>query len=202
MSLPQATKDISSNPAAGAVTEPIDRQKLQTDVDRKLRLYGIFAAIKQSRLPTNDQIDSILSHISHGSLSGSDALSPDGQKLVQDSHDIIETLRKLVAEKNADELLQNFFWHTRDVNVDAAKKDPNEVLPVEGDKVRSDGQTAVQHLRTLLSLVFTNAEVRKLFSDFSVIGRDLVARAAEKVAEQARPNEAELRRIDEPAPEH
>ncbi|KAL1945663.1 hypothetical protein VTO73DRAFT_1665 [Trametes versicolor] len=202
MSLPQATKDISSNPAAGAVTEPIDRQKLQTDVDRKLRLYGIFAAIKQSRLPTNDQIDSILSHLSHGSLSSSDSLSPDGQKLVQDSHDIIETLRKLVAEKNADELLQNFFWHTRDVNVDSAKKDPNEVLPVEGDKVRSDGQTAVQHLRTLLSLVFTNAEVRKLFSDFGVIGRDLVARGAEKLAEQARPDEEALRRIDEPAPEH
>ncbi|EIW62517.1 uncharacterized protein TRAVEDRAFT_112944 [Trametes versicolor FP-101664 SS1] len=202
MSLPQATKDISSNPAAGAVTEPIDRQKLQTDVDRKLRLYGIFAAIKQSRLPTNDQIDSILSHLSHGSLSSSDSLSPDGQKLVQDSHDIIETLRKLVAEKNADELLQNFFWHTRDVNVDSAKKDPNEVLPVEGDKVRSDGQTAVQHLRTLLSLVFTNAEVRKLFSDFGVIGRDLVARGAEKLAEQARPDQEALRRIDEPAPEH
>ncbi|KAH9851443.1 hypothetical protein C2E23DRAFT_732995 [Lenzites betulinus] len=202
MSLPQASKDISSNPAANAVTEPIDRQKLQTDVDRKLRLYGVFTAIKQSRLPTNDQIDSILSHISNGSLSGSDSLSPDGQKLVQDSHDIIETLRQLVAEKNADELLQNFFWHTRDVNVDRAKKDPNEVIPVQGDKVRSDGQTAVQHLRTLLSLVFTNAEVRKLFSDFGVIGRDLLARGAEKVAESARPDEQSLRSIDEPAPAH
>ncbi|KAI0819333.1 hypothetical protein BC628DRAFT_1498440 [Trametes gibbosa] len=202
MSLPNASKDISSNPSANAVTEPIDRQKLQTDVDRKLRLYGVFTAIKQSRLPTNDQIDSILSHISHGSLSGSDSLSPDGQKLVQDSHDIIETLRKLVAEKNADELLQNFFWHTRDVNVDAAKKDPNDVIPVQGDKVRSDGQTAAQHLRTLLSLVFTNAEVRKLFADFAVVGRDLLARGAEKVAEHARPGDEALRGIDAPAPAH
>ena len=45
MSLPQAKKDISDSPAAGAVTEPIDRQKLQTDIDRKLQLYGVFAAI-------------------------------------------------------------------------------------------------------------------------------------------------------------
>ncbi|KAI0644415.1 hypothetical protein C8Q79DRAFT_1011468 [Trametes meyenii] len=202
MSLPQAKKDISDRPAAGAVTEPIDRQKVQIDVDRKLRLYGVFTAIKQSRLPTNDQIDAILARLSHGSLADSDNLSSDGQKVVQDTHDIVQTLRQLVAEKNADELLQNFYWHTRDVNVDRAKKDPNEVLPVDNDKVKSDGQVAVQHLRTLLSLVFTNAEVRKLFADFGLIGRDLLARGAEKVAERARPDEEEFRKIDEPAPEH
>ncbi|KAI0328370.1 hypothetical protein GY45DRAFT_1005773 [Cubamyces sp. BRFM 1775] len=202
MSLPQARKDISDRPAANAVTEPIDRQKLQTDVDRKLRLYGVFNAIKQSRLPTNEQIDAILAHFSNGTLSGSDSLSPDGQKLVQDTHDIVETLRRIVAEKNADEVFQNFFWHTRDVDVDRAKKDPNEVIPVEGQKAKSDGQIAVQHLRTLLSLVFTNAEVRKLFGDFGVIGRDLLARGAEKVAEKARPDEEELRKIDDPAPSH
>ncbi|KAI0666645.1 hypothetical protein C8Q78DRAFT_994733 [Trametes maxima] len=202
MSLPQAQKDISDRPAAGAVTEPIDRQKVQTDVDRKLRLYGVFTAIKQSRLPTNDQIDAILARLSHGSLSESDNLSSDGQKVVQDTHDIVETLRRLVAEKNADELFQNFYWHTRDVNVDRAKKDPNDVLPVDNEKAKSDGQVAVQHLRTLLSLVFTNAEVRKLFADFGLIGRDLLARGAEKVAERARPDEEEFRKIDEPAPEH
>ncbi|KAI0744977.1 hypothetical protein C8Q76DRAFT_764414 [Earliella scabrosa] len=202
MSLPQAKKDISDHPAAGAVTEPVDRQKLQADVDRKLRLYGVFTAMKESRLPTNDQIDAILAHFSDHTLSNPDRLSPDGQKLVQDTADIFDTLRALVREKNADEVLQNFVWHTRDVNYDGAKKDPNEVLPVEGEKVKNDGQQAVQHLRTLLSLVFTNAEMRKLLSDFGVIGRDLLARGAEKVAEQARPSEDALRRIDETAPEH
>ena len=202
MSLPQAKKDISDHPAAGAVTEPVDRQKLQADVDRKLRLYGVFTAMKESRLPTNDQIDAILAHFSDHTLSNPDRLSPDGQRLVQDTADIFDTLRALVREKNADEVLQNFVWHTRDVNYDRAKKDPNEILPVEGEKVKNDGQQAVQHLRTLLSLVFTNAEMRKLLSDFGVIGRDLLARGAEKVAEQARPSEDALRRIDETAPEH
>ncbi|KAI9059164.1 hypothetical protein FKP32DRAFT_1580513 [Trametes sanguinea] len=202
MSLPQAQKDISDRPAANAVTEPIDRQKLQTDVDRKLRLYGIFTAIKQSRMPTNDQLDAILSHISNQSLSGADDLSPDAQRVVQDTHDIVETLRRLILEKNEGEVFQNFIWHTRDVDVDRAKKDPNEVVPVDNQKAKSDGQIAVQHLRTLLSLVFTNAEVRKLFADFGVIGRDLLARGAEKVAVKARPGEDELRKIDEPAPEH
>ncbi|KAI0737543.1 hypothetical protein C8Q80DRAFT_1276300 [Daedaleopsis nitida] len=202
MSLPQAQKHISDHPAAGSVTEPIDRQKLQTDVDRKLRLYGVFTAMKQSRLPTNDQIDAILAHFSDTTLSNPDNLSPEGQKLVQDTSDVFDTLRALVREKNADELLQNFVWHTRDVDYDRAKKDPNEVLPVEGGKVKNDGQQAVQHLRTLLSLVFTNGEMRKLLNDFGVIGRDLLARGAEKVAANARPSEDALHKIDEPAPEH
>ncbi|TCD61093.1 hypothetical protein EIP91_009046 [Steccherinum ochraceum] len=182
MSLPNAPKDISDHPAKGSVTEPLNKQNQAADVDRKLRLYGVINAFKRSRMPTNDQ------------------LSPDGQKLIQDSRDIIETLRLIVQEKNRDELLQNFIWHTRDTDFDQAKKDPNEVVPVDKDKAKSDGQQAVAHLRTLLSLIFTNAEVRKLLSDFSVIGRDLLARGASKVADHARPNEEALRRVDESAP--
>jgi hypothetical protein len=47
----------------------------------------------------------------------------------------------MVQEKNADELFQNFVWHTRDVDVSQAKKDPNEVLPVDKSKAKGDGQT-------------------------------------------------------------
>ena len=200
--LPTAKKDISEHPAAGAVTEPINREKMQTDIDRKLRLYGAVQAMSESRLPTNEQLDRLFSYLSHATIANADGLSPDGQNLARDTHDIFETLRRLVLEKNADEVLQNFVWHTRDTSFDRAKKDPNEVLPVEGNKAKSDAQQGVQHLRTLLSLVFTNAEVRKLVNDFGVIGRDLLARGAEKVAQNARPSEDALRGVDQPGPEH
>lgn len=59
---------------------------------------------------------------------------------------------------------------------------------------------AVRHLRTLLSLILTNSEVRKLLSDFSVIGRDLLAKAATKAAEAIRPHEEAISHVDEPAP--
>jgi hypothetical protein len=59
----------------------------------------------------------------------------------------------------------------------------------------------VRHLRTLLSLILTNSEVRKLLSDFSVIGRDLLAKGASKAAEALRPDKEALSRVDEPASE-
>jgi hypothetical protein len=49
-------------------------------------------------------------------------------------------------------------------------------------------------------LVLTNSEARKLLSDLSVIGRDLLARSAVKVAEGVRPDEEKLARVDDTAP--
>ena len=118
-----------------------------------------------------------------------------------------DALRRLVAQKNADELLQNFVWHTRDASLDRARVRTGtgtgagkvEVAPASE---RTDGDEARRHLRTLLSLVFTNAEVRKLASDMGVVGRDLLARGAEKIAAAARPTEEQLSTVDQPGPEH
>jgi hypothetical protein len=40
--------------------------------------------------------------------------------------------------KNTDKLVQNLVWHARDVNVNRAKKDPDMIKPVEGEKVNND----------------------------------------------------------------
>ena len=59
---------------------------------------------------------------------------------------------------------------------------------------------AVKHLRTILNLILTNSEVRKLLSDFSVIGRDLLAKGASKAAATIGPSEDQLRNVDQSAP--
>lgn len=200
MSLAQAPKDISDHPAKGSVVDPVNKEKQAADVDRKLRLYGVINAFKEYRMPTNAQIDKTLNYVLNHSPVPEKDLSPEGRQLISDTRDIIETARLIVQEKNKDELFQNFIWHTRDTDFSKAKKDPSDVAPVDSDKAKSDGQQAVTHLRTLLSLILTNAEVRKLLSDFSVIGRDLLARGASKVAESARPDEEELRQVNDSAP--
>lgn len=60
---------------------------------------------------------------------------------------------------------------------------------------------AVHHLRTLLNLILTNSEARKLLSDFGVIGRDLLARSAAKVAETLRPDEQRLAQVNHSVPQ-
>jgi len=59
---------------------------------------------------------------------------------------------------------------------------------------------AARHLRTLGNFIATNREVRKILSDFSVIGRDILARTASHAAERIRPTEEALKGVDLPAP--
>lgn len=56
------------------------------------------------------------------------------------------------------------------------------------------------HLRTLLSLVLTNSEARKLLSDFSLIGRDLLSKGASKAAKNIAPHPDQLAQVDRAAP--
>ena len=95
----------------------------------------------------------------------------------------------MVQEMNADKLSQNFVWYTKDADASQAKKDPNDVLPVHKSKAKDDGQTGTPFYCALTSETsrfgvysrpHTNSEVRKLLSDFSPIGRELLARSASK----------------------
>lgn len=178
--------------------QPNNAAASAADVDRKLRFYGVISALRDGRTPSNAQIDSTLAYALAHSPVDVAKLSPDGQRLIVDARDIIETARLIVVKKNADELFQNFLWHTR--AVDASPAQAIQDTPVDADKARADGQQAVGHLRTLLTLVLTNAEVRKLAADFAVVGRDLLARGAVKAAEALRPDEERLAQVDDTAP--
>ncbi|TRM64226.1 hypothetical protein BD626DRAFT_429803 [Schizophyllum amplum] len=199
MSLPQAPKDISSKPKAGAVTDPVNKRDKEADIDRKVRLFGVIAAFRDGRMPSNGQIDRALKYAIDNTPFSVDRLSPEGKRLVKDSSQILETARVIVKEKNADQVFQEFVWNTRDVDV--ASKGRKTDLPVGKQQAKQDGQKAANHLRTLMSLILTNSEVRKLLSDFAVIGRDVLAKGASEAAGKLRPTEDQLAKVDEPAPE-
>lgn len=55
---------------------------------------------------------------------------------------------------------------------------------------------------TLSFLLLSFSELRKLFSDLGVVGRDVFADAASKAAETARPDEEALAKADAPAPDN
>ncbi|KAF6749272.1 hypothetical protein DFP72DRAFT_1142839 [Ephemerocybe angulata] len=204
MSLAPAKKEVSSSPAMNAVVDPTNRQAMAADVDRKLRFYGVIQAFRQGRLPSNAQIHETLAYVHSHSPVPTQKLSPEGQKLVKDIREIVKTLGLIVEEKNADELIQKFIWHTQGTDVGgvagAVKGAVAGETTLSGQKVAEDQDEAVKHLRTLFTLFLTNSEVRKLFSDFALIGQDLLSIGAAKAAETLAPPKHKLDRVDEPAP--
>jgi hypothetical protein len=108
--------------------------------------------------------------------------------------------------KNAEKLVQDLVWYARDVNFNHAKKDPDAIKPVEGERVNNDvneGEqwdhlllipssptplVAVEYHRTLLALVLTNCEARKLISDLSFICPNLLATDVSRAATNTVPS--------------
>lgn len=160
MSLTNATSEIAPHPGKNSVTVATDKKAQAADVDRKvcripfpifsysfpyplffqMRLYGVIEAFRAGKMPDNAQIDETLQYVRDHSPVDVSKLSPEGQKLISDSRDIIETARLMVKEKNADELFQNFVWHTSGTDFDKAKVDTDAATPVTKDDAKKDGQ--------------------------------------------------------------
>ncbi|KAI9609829.1 hypothetical protein KEM48_002695 [Puccinia striiformis f. sp. tritici PST-130] len=199
---PATVKEVGDHPSANAVTQPTDRDLKSKDEDRKMRFYGIIQAFRAGKYPSNAQVDESLTYAIKNSPIDDSKLSTDGKQLIQDFRDIIETFRVIVKKKNADELMQNFLFHTKHVDTDTHIQKLREASgsAPSKDEAKNDGQAAAQHLRTLAKLIYTSSETRKLLKDIGVLARDVVADAAVKVADTTRPTEDALKKVDEAAP--
>ncbi|KAJ7689809.1 hypothetical protein B0H17DRAFT_602201 [Mycena rosella] len=172
------------------------------NVDNKIRLYGAFTALRRSHLPTNTQIVDALEYLKTHPPIDETKLSSEGRKLTDDLRDIINSFSALVKEKNNGEILQRFVWATRGFdtsNLQLAEGD-KEKGQQHVDKGKRDAQQAAHHLRTLLSIVLTNGEMRKLLTDAGTVGRDLLSKGAAKAAEAVAPHPEQLQRADDAAP--
>lgn len=93
------------------VTAPTISEHKTADIDRKMHLYGVIQAFRNGQYPSNRQIDETLDYVMNHAPFEESKLSKEGRHLIDDLRKIIGTAKEIVAEKNADELFQNFLHH-------------------------------------------------------------------------------------------
>ncbi|OWT39064.1 hypothetical protein C362_03228 [Cryptococcus neoformans Bt1] len=200
MSVAATKSEISHNPGKMSVTSAVSGEKVEGDVQSRMKLFGAIQAFRDGRMPDNEQIGSVLEYAIGHSPVDLQKLSPEGRVLIEDFRDTLETLRMIVHEKNSDELFQNAVWSSYHGDVSKAKQDG--VIPVSNEQAKQDGKTAASHIRVLITLFLTNSEARKLLKDFGIVGRDIFATAATKAADKSRPSQEKLDSVDQEAPSH
>jgi hypothetical protein len=92
--------------------------------------------LTRSRMPDNTQIDKVLEYAINTSPVDLKKLSPEGRVLIEDFRDVLETMRMMVVEKNADELFQNAVYDSYTADPSRAKQ--SGVLPVGKDDAKKD----------------------------------------------------------------
>lgn len=93
-------------------------------------------------------------------------------------------------------------WSARETDNSKINPAKQTTAEVSREQANSEGQEAIQHLKTLGKLVLSNGEFRKVAKDLSFLARDVGADAAQKAANKSRPSDEQLQQVDEPAASH
>lgn len=182
-----------------SVNRPTDPKTRDADIENKLRLFGIYNAFANGKVPSNKQIDIALNSAleSKALSSPSPKLSEEGKHLVNDLKTVINEAKLLLLTKNHDQAIQEFIWHAEQAAKTTTSPTPN--APISKEQSHQDGQQALAGLRTLGTLCITNGQFRKLLSDSTVLLRDIAADAAQNAGGRLQPSQDQLSQIDRPA---
>ncbi|KAF3197922.1 hypothetical protein TWF679_002478 [Orbilia oligospora] len=182
-----------------SVNVPVDPKVRDADIENKLRLFGIYNAFANGKVPSNQQIDVALNSVleSKALSSPSDKLSDEGKSLVDDLKKVINEAKLLLLSKNHDQAIQEFIWHAQNAGKTAGGPTPN--APVSKEQAQQDSDNALAGLRTLGTLIITNGQFRKLLTDCTILFRDIASDAAQKAGGKLQPSQDQLNQIDKPA---
>ncbi|KAK6512140.1 hypothetical protein TWF481_001031 [Arthrobotrys musiformis] len=185
-----------------SVNVPVDPKVRDADIEKKLRLFGIYNAFTNGKVPSNQQIDVALNSIleSKALSSPSDKLSDEGKSLVDDLKTVINEAKLLLLTKNHDQAIQEFIWHAQHASKTASGPSPN--APISKEQAQEDGNNALDGLRTLGTLIITNGQFRKLLSDCTILFRDIAADAAQRAGGRLQPSQDQINQLDRPAEEN
>lgn len=181
-------KDVNHNPKPFEVTDDAPTHVKQEYVAQEMKLWMMIDSIMDGKLPTNDQLLQLIDTVTAQNFLGSrrQQLSDDGVKLVSDFSSLLKTLKKVLAEKNSDELLQQFIYHTQLASSLAATR----LKGVSGRHAASKAVKAAEHtsellqkLKTVFRLVITNSSFRELLFDLNELGQDIISHMAGKEAQ-------------------
>jgi hypothetical protein len=175
-----------------------------------MTLVDALAALQEGAVPTNKQTTAFLARILH-SIPTSNELSPAGRGLVSDFRALVESLDRIVKERNGEEELQEFLWKTRGAagqlkkdglkfrfGKDADDKDGKEKTKSKerkgikaktvhgGQAIKRDGVQAAQHLRTLVRLALVQPELRHIVADVGYMLAEVVDKSTGTSIEEAR----------------
>lgn len=182
-----------------SVNRPVDPKTRDADIENKLRLFGIYNAFANGKVPSNQQIDIALNSLleSKSLSSPSGKLSDEGKHLIEDLREVIAEAKALILSKNHDQAIQEFIWHAQQAGKTSSGPSPN--APVTQEQAKQDGQNALAGLRSLGTLIITNGQFRKLLNDATVMLRDIASDVAQKAGGRLQPSQEQLSQIDRPA---
>ncbi|KAF7595042.1 hypothetical protein BBP40_007445 [Aspergillus hancockii] len=188
-------------------TEPLlpryeEDTTLQRRLHQKLHSFQMLRALSEGYMPSTEQLI-----INLRTLLASDVLDHRaqdigsvGRQLIRDCRLWIQTFIEVLRDKNGDDKLQEFLWHLArsraSIDRDQVSQHASHV------KARQDTKAAYDSLRTVGSLLLTNADFRLFVDDLTTVGRQIfsdtafsLSETSKQVGEQLKPSVEEANAV-------
>ncbi|KAG6889628.1 hypothetical protein C0992_004584 [Termitomyces sp. T32_za158] len=157
---------------------------------------SVLAALDAGKLPSTQQLNQFIDWLDHVGIasiepSSSTNLSSQGRLLAKRVRQVLDAYKKLGANKNGDNILQEAVWHLTQGDL--------ETTGIDSDQAKADLAALRKALRTLLSIVWTSlsSESGSLVTDFASFTRLSLADAAELIESSAASAKESLRNIEQ-----
>ena len=131
--------------------------------------------IEQGHLPSNEQITKGISEVQHAASENKSDLSRQGQKVLEDTNRLLETIKHLVDDKNKDEYVQKAFAEAYEAtdkeDLAARRQKIKEIVmaTVNSEQSKNEASEGVDNLMTVIRLMVSSPEFRSLINDLETI---------------------------------
>jgi len=166
----------------------VSQSEKEEDMKRKLRFFEAIQAFREGKLPTNDQLINIITRFqrSRDLENRRTMLSRDGQVVLDDFTRLLSSLKRIIVEKNGDEDIQSFIFHSRMATIASQDARVRSALYESGKSVGKTAQEGFSAASSIARLLVTNNEFRALLLDLSELFQDVLAGFSERRRERAR----------------
>ncbi|KAI9140957.1 hypothetical protein BKA69DRAFT_1125317 [Paraphysoderma sedebokerense] len=181
-------KEIALRPSRGALTKVASQEEKEYYKEREFRILDALQALREGKLPTNDQA---LEWIEYMQRSGwletaKPQLSSDGRKLFGHLSELMDTMKRVVTEKNKDERIQEFLFHTRLATEAGLKESRGTGIGGIPSKDQAQMREAMNAASTMGRLLVTNQKFRDILGDIFEIVEDIFGRQSASMKQKIR----------------
>ncbi|ORX99371.1 hypothetical protein K493DRAFT_299405 [Basidiobolus meristosporus CBS 931.73] len=171
--------DNKQNELPPRVHHPASKE--QEALQKKEHITEVIHAAQQGKLPTTVQLTDAIEQLQEdNSLHHASAnMSASGRRVMADTENLLDSTKRLLTEKNADDQIQNIIYHSTQGGM--AARSGNEITQTKEQLSDTAGQTkgllsdGAEKITRVGWLLVTSSQFRRLMNDVTSIFQELVA---------------------------
>ncbi|KAI7879318.1 hypothetical protein K492DRAFT_131590, partial [Lichtheimia hyalospora FSU 10163] len=155
------------------------------DDSNKVEMIEFVEGVRSGRLPNNAQIEHFLDRLLNirAIQERQHLMSPDGQRLLADIQELIQTLKTALYAKNQDQLFQSLYYHLFSTDYQRAQKGqgPDMTAGATKQDMKEEAKEGGNAMYKVFKLIIMNGDFRDQLSELMSIAQEVFSDASNKL---------------------